>query len=80
MCSLIVSFLANLRCDSEFVGRLDIKLPCDRQTLHLLKSTDARTRSQSEQAVDLPAVVSLVLQNLLRRICIVRLPALGVRC
>jgi hypothetical protein len=64
--------LATLWSDSEFAGRLHIKLSCDRQILSLLKFTDARPGPQTEYAIDLPAVVSFVLKRLLHPLDIVR--------
>jgi hypothetical protein len=63
-----------LRLDSEFVGCLRVKLPCNRQILSLLKSANARAASETEDAIDLPAVVSFVLQSLLHLPDIVPIP------
>ncbi|MGA2859152.1 MAG: hypothetical protein ABSE40_19965 [Candidatus Sulfotelmatobacter sp.] len=41
MRSIVADLFADLWSDSEFAGRLGIKLPCDRQILSLLKSADA---------------------------------------
>jgi hypothetical protein len=73
-CSLVANLLATLRLDSEFVGRLRVKLPRDRQILSLLKSANARPGSETEDAIDLPAVVSFVLQSLLHLPHIVAIP------
>jgi hypothetical protein len=67
------SLLATLRSDSEFVGGLGIKLPCDWQTLGLLKSANARSGAEAEHTIDFASVVSCVLQSLLHLLDIVRM-------
>src|ERR1700680_2550265 len=59
---LAVNLLAPLWADSEFTGRLRIKLPCDWQILSLLKSANARSGSETEHAINLPAIVSFAAQ------------------
>jgi hypothetical protein len=45
--------------------RLGIKLPCDWRILSLLKFANARPGSETEDAIDLRPVLSVVLQSLL---------------
>ncbi|MGA7892763.1 MAG: hypothetical protein WCA49_06050 [Candidatus Sulfotelmatobacter sp.] len=66
--------MANLRSDSEFTGRLGIKLPCDWQILSLLKSANARPGSETEDTINLAAVLSFVLQSLLHLLYVVPIP------
>ena len=73
MWSLVARLLANLWCDSELTGRLGIKLTCGRQILSLLKSANARPCAETEDAINLPAVLSLVLQSLLHLLYVVRM-------
>jgi hypothetical protein len=72
--SLEAGFLATLWTDSEFSGRLGIKLPGDWQILRLLKSANACPGSETENAIDLPAVVSFAPQSLLHPLDIVPMP------
>src|SRR4030095_4546243 len=62
-----------LDCDSEFLRSLSINLPCKRQLLSLLKFTNARPGTQTDDAVDLAAVVSSILQSLLQPLDVVRM-------
>lgn len=73
MRSLVARLLANLRCDAEFTGRFGIKLTCGRQILSLLKSPNARPGAETEDAINLPAVLSFVLQSLLHLLYVVRM-------
>ena len=57
----------------ELTGRLGITLTCGRQILSLLKSANARPCAETEDAINLPAVLSLVLQSLLHLLYVVRM-------
>ena len=72
--SLAVNLLALLRADSEFPSRLSIKLPCDWQILSLLKSANAGSGSETEYAINLPAIVPFAAQIFLHLRDIVPLP------
>ena len=56
---------------SEFTGRLGIKLSCDLQILSLLKPANARPGSETEDAINLPWIVSFAPQRLLHLLDIV---------
>src|SRR5260370_31742795 len=70
-----VTLRATLGSDSQFSGRLRIKLPSDWQIFSLLKSANARPGSDTGDVIDLPAVVSFVPQNLLHLLDIVSIPS-----
>ena len=53
------------RSDSEFTGRLAIKVSCDWQILSLLKPANARSGSETKDAIDFTAIVSFIAQSLL---------------
>ena len=75
---LAATLRATRGSDSEFSGRLRIKLPCDWQIFSLLKFANARPGSQTGEAIDLPrGSVLCGPQNLLHRLDIVRFPAAG---
>ncbi len=65
MGDLVPSPLATLWSDAKSTGRLGIKLLCDWQVLSLLKSANARPGSETEDAIDLPLVLSFALQSFL---------------
>jgi hypothetical protein len=71
LCSLVPGLVALLWSDAKSTGRLRIKLSCDWQILSFLKSANARPGSETEDAIDLPAVVPFALQGLLHLLDVV---------
>jgi hypothetical protein len=70
----VVRLPATLWFDSEFTSRLRIKLSGDWQIFGFLKSANARPSSETEDAIDLRAVVSFTPQSLLHLLDIAPMP------